>query len=223
MRILTDFAQWYDGIFDAEGPTFHRMAFTRGGLPKREQLALFERLGLSTPPHGRVRELAAIEAPFGGSARWRREVSCVVYEDELAHQGQGKRLVSLAEALDSHPDAYASLYFPPRSGAGGVNLRHARVGRVGAWIRQVSRDDWRSNQHDEEEVLERTTHREPSPIPRVLWAIDFLPTPSGLLAIDLNTAPDLDSLGESGLLTADEIRVELERASAETPTWLAQL
>ena len=50
MKLLSDYAQWYDQAFDGEGLEFQRMAFTRGGLSKREQFALFDRLGLHSPP-----------------------------------------------------------------------------------------------------------------------------------------------------------------------------
>lgn len=212
MRLLTDHPQWYDGIFDGGGLTFHRVAFARGGLPKRAQLGLFERMGLRTPPHGTVRAL------FERMSR-PEELRCVVYEDELEHCGRGKRLLPLAEAARTHPDCYATLFVPPAGRASIV--RHARIGRLGFWLRQRARDgDWRSNGDDEERFLGRSEHPEPNPVPRVLWAIDFLPTPLGLLAIDFNTAPELSTLGEQRAATEAEIRAELELAP---PQHLEQL
>jgi hypothetical protein len=213
MQLSTDYPQWYDVLFDKEGPVFERMAFTRGGLAKREQLRLFEKLGLKTPPHGTVRELAAaIRMPFGGPiGAWKKETELVVYEDELLHAGKGKRRMPFEEAEASHPDHYATVFVPPRDGA--VNLRHARFGRIGIWLRQRAEGgDWRSNIDDAEQMLARTAHPEPPPVPRVLWAIDFLPSPFGLLAIDFNTAPQLVTVGESGSISVDEIRRELEAA-----------
>ncbi len=57
---------------------------------------------------------------------------------------------------------------------------------------------------------------------RVLWAVDFIPSAEGLLAVDFNTAPDLTALGESGLLTAKEVRAELEAAALISPACMAQ-
>lgn len=224
MKLVTDHAQWYDAIFDGDGPTLERMAFTRGGLAKREQLALFARLGLATPPHGLVRELAARAAgPFGAAADViRRGVEVVVYEDEFVHGGRGKRRVSFAEALERWPDHYATLYVPPAGRA--LNIRHARVGRIGVWIEQVgAAGEWRSNVRDAEEILSVRQHPEPPPIPRVLWAIDFLPSPHGLLAVDFNTAPELATLGESQLVSIEAVRRELEHAAAVAPAHLRQL
>ena len=202
MRLLSDHEQWYDRIFDDRGREFHRRAFTRGGLKKREQLELFDRIGLRTPPHGTVRSLAGTIS---------REQRCVVYEDELEHRGRGKVLLSLDEAERTHPDFYATLFVPTDSKI----VRHVRFGRIGFWIEQRSRfGDWRSNIDDEERLLARSFHLD-SPIPRVLWAIDFLPTSFGLLAIDFNTAPELVTIGEASAASEDELASELERASEE--------
>ena len=224
MKLLSDYAQWYDQAFDGEGLEFQRMAFTRGGLSKREQFALFDRLGLHSPPHGLVRELASrtglsIEWQLSAVA-WPAEIEAVVYLDELQHGGNGKVKLSLVEALARQPDHYASLFVSLANPA--VILRHVRFGRLGFWLRQQGGEDWRSNRADNETVIGRTSHPEPKPLPRVLWAIDFLPAADGLLAIDFNTAPDLATLGESGVVTVDELLCELESAAASAPETLRQ-
>jgi hypothetical protein len=71
-------------------------------------------------------------------------------------------------------------------------------------------------------VLERRPLSAPNPVERVLWAVDFVPAAEGLLAVDFNTAPDLTSLGESGLVTEAEVRSELEAAAASAPRSLEQ-
>jgi hypothetical protein len=225
MRLETDHPQWYDGIFDAQGLLFVRMAFTRGGRTKPEQFALFEKLGLLTPEHGTVRELAerlGARVPFlGPSSALLSELECVVYDDELEHRGRGKRRLPLLEALEECPDRYASVYMAGRQP--GVGIRQVRFGRTAVWLRQASKvGDWRSNIEDEETVIEVRRGLGPSPVPRVLWAIDFVPSAAGLLAVDFNTAPQLETLGEVGALEIEEIARELERAAAEHPEHLAQ-
>ena len=224
MKLCTDFAQWYDPAFNDKGPEFHRMAFTRGGLAKRGQFALFDRLGLRSPPHGPVRELAARNHlpdawQFPGAA-WSAEVDAVVYLDELQHGGNGKVKMPLAEAVANHPDHYATLFVPSTNPA--VILRHVRFGRLGFWLRQQGGEDWRSNRADHETVVGRSAHAEPNPLPRVLWAIDFLPAATGLLAIDFNTAPDLATLAEAGVVTVDEFLAELQFAAVAAPESLRQ-
>jgi hypothetical protein len=223
MRLRTDYHEWYDGVFDDRGPLFVRMAFTRGGKSKREQLAFFGKLGLKTPPHGTVQELAQLlEVPFGGPINAiQRELSCVVYDDELQHGGRGKRLIPLNRALAECPETYASLYVAPKEP--GLAIRHLRIGRIGVWLRQSSKSgDWRSNVHDDEQVFEVRRELPPLAIPRVMWAIDFIPSAFGLLAIDFNTAPALITLGENGVLTEGDILAELERVALEHPEQLDQ-
>lgn len=224
MKLITDYAQWYDGLFDGTGVAFHRTARTRGGLAKREQFQLFERLGWPVPPHGLIAELATrtglAAAWLFPRTAWHRELEAVVYLDELQHQGEGKLKLPLAEALTQYPGHYGSLFIPLAHPA--VSLRHVRFGRLGFWLRQQGGADWRSNRADTETILSRALHPEPNPIPRVLWAVDFLPAPSGLLAVDFNTAPQLVTLHETGALTLDQVRAELDFTAATHPEWLRQ-
>lgn len=224
MKLVTDYVQWYDSLFDGDGPEFQRMAFTRGGLPKREQFTLFARLGLRTPPHGPVRDLGSrTGVPFYWqfpASAWSSEFEVVVYLDEFQHAGTGKIKVPLVTALTQHPDHYASIFVPLPNPS--VAMRHVRFGRLGFWLRQQGGEDWRSNRADRETVLACGRIEAPNPLPRVLWAIDFLPAADGLLAVDFNTAPDLATLGETGMLTAEQIGIELAIAAEKEPETLKQ-
>lgn len=226
MQLLTDHAQFYDSIFDEAPPTFERSAYTRGGLDKPGQFRLFARLGLNTPPHGTVQEirrrLMEPNGPLGPPRAAADDVGCVVYADVLAHRGEGKRLLPLGQAAREHPDAYATLYVPPFGDP--LTFRYVRFGQMGFWLRQRGAGSgWRSNVGEQEDVLERIVETTANPVPRVLWAIDFIPSVQGLLAIDFNTAPDLATLGESAALSPAEVRAILNDAAARNPRWLAQL
>jgi hypothetical protein len=226
MRLITDYPQYYDAIFDGAGPVFHRMAFGRGGLAKREQFALFRKLELATPPHGTVKELGAQHpgpCVWGTSLGpwWAEEIQLIVYEDEYAHAGGGKKRMPLRRALEECPDAWASLYIPPAERA--VGYRHVRIGRIGVWLRQEGGEgEWRSNQRDRESVLACRRHEDSLAVPRAMWAIDFIPSPSGLLAVDFNTAPELATLGETRAVEAAQILEELTFAARQMPGSLEQ-
>ncbi len=225
MQLLTDHEQWYDVLFDGTGPVFHRMAFTRGGLSKRQQFALLETMGHRTPAHGpaaALRARLALTSNRAGTFPAAADVvRCVVYHDELAHRGEGKEVMRLGEAARHFPDKLVAVFHEPPEP--GLSFRFIRLGHLGFWQRQQSQSgDWRSNQRDDETVLERQTLSVPQPVARVLWAVDFIPSAEGLLAVDFNTAPDLTALGESGLLTAKEVRAELEAAALISPACMAQ-
>jgi hypothetical protein len=225
MRLLTDHPQWYDAIFNDQPPVFHRLAFTRGGLAKRQQFQLFDTLGLPTPMHGTVTELAArLQTPRAGCLppqAVRDSFRLVVYVDEYSHRGQGKVRLPLAQALREFPGCFASVFHSQPAAATAIRL--VRLGRLAFWLEQTAGGpDWRSNQNDRETVLSRHPAAEPNPVPRVLWAIDFIRGAEGLLAVDFNTAPELSTLGETGALTAADIQRELDHAAAETPSHLQQ-
>ncbi len=225
MRLLTDYDQWYDCIFDGAEPVFERMAFTRGGLGKAAQFDLMKSIGLRTPPHGRVEDLASgvLEMPGVGSGPRQilDDIQCIVYLDELAHRGQGKERLTLREAWERYPRHFASMYVAPPGGP--VAYRWVRFGRCEYWLRQTGGSgDWRSNRNDEETAVGHAWRPETMPIPRVVWAMDFVPSAEGLLAVDFNTAPQLAVLGEQGLLTAEQARIELEWAVAHHPESMKQ-
>lgn len=225
MRLVTDYRQWYDGIFNEAPPVFHRQAFTAGGLTKRRQFALFESLGLRVPRHGTVRELVAQLASaslgFPPPPEALADLRLVVYLDELAHRGEGKQLLPLNEAAAAYPERYGAVFHPPQTT--GKAWRLARLGRLSFWLEQQARSgDWRSNRDDSERLLGRCRTDAPNPIPRALWAIDFVVSPDGLLAVDFNTAPDLAILGETGALAPSEVADELAWVSQTHPEQLAQ-
>lgn len=225
MQLITDHEQFYDTVFDRSGPEFHRLAFTRGGLTKKAQFALFESLGLQTPPHGSISELAerlqtGLEAR-AVSAALSAHYQCVVYGDELAHRGEGKELLTFIEAQSRDPETFASIFIPQNGPP--VSFRLIRFGRLIFWTRQQGENGaWRSNQRDEETFLGRGFAQGANPIARVLWAIDFIPGPLGLLAVDFNTAPELTTLSQCGALAPNEALAELVFAAEHAPEHLKQ-
>jgi len=226
VQILTDYRQWYDDIFDGQPPVFERMAYTRGGLSKSAQFALFSSLSCPVPPHGIVKGLwSQLDNPCLGATIPKSlafDIQCIVYLDEYAHRGEGKERMPLAEAVSRYPNHYGCLFIalpgPP------LAYRLVRFGDWIYWLRQSGDPaSWQSNRMDHETVLEKQRASQPNPVPRILWAIDFLPTPFGLLAVDFNTAPELSTLGESGVISIQEIASELQAACKHNPQYLKQL
>ena len=87
MLIASDFRDYYDVWADGTGPTLVRTS--RGAGPTRtEQFATLNAAGFPTPPHGQFREL--IGTHWEAEDLWVERV--VIYEDEAAHCGEGKRM-----------------------------------------------------------------------------------------------------------------------------------
>lgn len=181
---------------------------------------MFDSLGIATPIHGTVAQIQEKLAATFYDERVLAEFDpqLVIYPDEFAHGGDGKQLVPLSNAP---ADVYASLFIPT-AGTGSVGFRQVRFGHLEYWLRGRSAD-WRSNIDSERALLKRTANLPwDTRIPRILWAIDFVPSSSGLLAVDFNTAPTFQTIAAVCPGDAPEWLRILEQCAAEYPAWLKQ-
>ena len=192
LKLSTNYVDYYDSAFDREGVEFKR--FDNGGMPRREMLSYLNSLNFETPRHGLVREVApqVIRGWHGDYALRLHRV--VVYTDENAHRGQGKLLVSIADALEQYPDHYCTEYIIPERSA--VSFRHLYVGSRNWLIRYWSDSDWRSNCGEGGfQIIREGIPRFSRKVNAPLWAVDNLAigVTSGY-AIDFNIAPSLTPL-----------------------------
>lgn len=203
VKLLSNFHDYYDHAFDSTGCEFRR--FTWEGLSRPAMLMFLAHSGMNPPKHGRVRDLA-------------QEVDrLVVYLDERAHRGEGKLLLPAKQALDEHPDCYASEYIegPPES------VRLLQVGMMRWMLFYKSNDTWRSNVGEEVSIKIESEHvGYHSSIMAPLFAIDFVAGKDGLLyGIDFNIAPGLQWTGIEERAkpedVAELIRQAIERQQSE--------
>jgi len=194
IKLLSNYSDFYDFAFDGVGYEFRR--FSWDGLFRPAMLTFLAWHGFQPPKHGFVRDLAA-EIP-----------KLVVYTDERAHRGDGKLLLTAQEALEKHPDAYASEYIesPPES------LRLLQVGMMRWMLTYKSDDAWRSNVGNEVEIQivgEHVGYNKDIQLP--LFAIDFVCDKDGnRYAVDFNIAPGLKWTGIDDRVKPVEV-VELIR------------
>jgi len=197
MKLITDYVEAYDALFDGEGLVFERTAYERGGLSKRQCFELFEKLAIPTPFHGTVKSMKEHRARNILAGLWPEEHNpwIVVYQDEYGHYGEGKLKVRLMEAEDS---LYSSEFIPTTDAdQGSISYRMVRFGGLEYWLRYTSKD-WRSNIDYSGLVISRRAGLPLFPgIDRILWGVDFLPSNRGLLAMDFNTCPYFDIIGKA--------------------------
>jgi hypothetical protein len=151
----------------------------------------------------------------GERSVWRADDEVVVYEDEHAHCGNGKRR---AVAEDMKPGEFASAFVSCYHEPVARSYRAVAVGHNVFWIRYTSNDSWRSNCGDVEIVDVDGRHKGDvvetkaallrlQAIRRTpLVAVDFVD--GGLVwltAIDLNTAPGLRGTPVESLMSAVEV------------------
>lgn len=209
IRLKTDFHDYYDHWFDAEGVEFER--FSRQGRGRREALEYLSDIGLKTPPYGTPREVMVktnnrlLERELELQKDSKYLLSVVVYLDENAHRGEGKVLMPLQEALNKYPNHLCTLFIPPIPGKS-VSMRHLQIGKKAFWLRYTSSDDWRSNCGNVEiEVIKQEKDGYHPKIHYPLFAIDYIANTDKMLAVDLNVSPGLKGTGIENILTGKEV------------------
>ena len=208
MQLYTDFRDWYDFAFSNKGLLFERLSYS--GFNRRDMLHFLSAAGLHTPAFGTVEALTERISEEWGNPLYdyalQRIVSLVVYTDENSHQGEGKILLSAAEALKDYPQHLASEYIPSITGLG-FTFRWLQIGKAKWWLKYWSIDDWRSNVGDGGcSIIQRLPDGRPDNpafIDFPMFAIDFVPSAGGLFAVDFNVAPGLGPL--NGYVKGSEI------------------
>lgn len=218
LKLESDFIDYMDhefaGRYDrAATHTFKRIAAPgKAGFSKDEQLQLMSDAGLVVPRHGRVFELTNNSL---------RPNQVVVYTDPFSHRGEGKVLCNVLTAQARYANYYCSAYVEPPPGGRGVSYRMLAVGGNVYWFHYQSMDEgeWRSNCGSEVQVTLVTDPARLNDIQFLagnpsryagglkhnsLFAIDFVPSPSNLIAVDYNTAPQILNTGLDDVLPAWE-------------------
>jgi hypothetical protein len=219
IKLRSDFRDYYDHWFarwDApDCPSFDR--WSRTAMTRLEQFELLDKANLDVPVFGRVGDAEFMEWWYDSTNVKRlSQVKAVVYLDELAHRGEGKRLVTLDEAFSHYKDFPYSSFIPttenPEQDA--ISYRYLQVGDRAWWLRYRGKGSWLSNYACETEIKvlsevfgfweegERTRIFGAYP----LFAIDFV-TWQGMerkKAIDFNSAPGLRGTGIEDILSAKE-------------------
>lgn len=206
MKIESDFRDWYDHAASGEGPVLRRMATDRS-MSKRDQFRILEEAGFTVPLYGDV------EFVMG----WMNDV--VVYDDELAHCGEGKRLLNYKQyCVESWESGIQNAFCSAFVGNPGESLRLLQLGKMQFWIEYKSNESWMSNVGDGTvELVDYDLQAGLHPKIRLpIWAVDFVIDQSGRrYAIDFNTAPGCKWTGIEKVVSAADVVKSLEEAVIE--------
>jgi len=138
----------------------------------------------------------------------------VVYENERAHRGNGKWLLTAEDARKFFPGCLASEFvYTNDTSCSGKSWRLLRIGSRTFWLEYRSQDNWKSNCG---EVSVRLLDTKPEGLPGIeleypLFAVDFVPDGQMLWAIDLNIAPGIRGTGVEDILKPMGIAEEIKR------------
>jgi hypothetical protein len=227
--LVTDFAEPYDHWFDLVVTPAHAAAIPAGvttlrrvstdGPDKVGQLNFLYDSGWTVPRFGPVSLLAASLRErmrgWGGVAlgvgvhtmddpssnHLAEVISVVVHDDVTAHGGDGKRLCTLAEAMQT-PDAFAVEYLASQTPGRSWSRRILLAGRRALVFDYTSPTDWRSNVGDVQVryagSIDISTWSDRARYP-ALCAIDFV-WRYGWTAIDYNVAPGVRHSGLASVI-----------------------
>ncbi len=223
IKLVSDFRDYWDHACDADGVEFRRM--TTEGPTRRESLSFLEAHGVPVPMHGLVKNVIPklldkyrhIEPMALRKAFLAHYVHLVVYQDEQAHRGEGKSLEPCTMGTyQDKGDLYCTVHEPSRYR---VSVRYLHIGRRRFWLcyrNRVAHLPWQSNGDISVgppggvtiSVLGEALN-EPDPfdikVAAPLYAIDFVPSPTGLLAVDYNVAPGMKGTGIEEILQPNTI------------------
>jgi hypothetical protein len=210
ISLETDFKDYYDHLFynPRESNTnghFIRIADDINSFSKRNQFLHLQQLGFKVPRHGIVSNIIDLDKDI------------VVYVDELKHRGEGKYLIKSIQARKHFPNKYASEYIDYREGE---SYRLLQVGNRSFWYQYKSTTSWKSNCGHVEisepiEVFDWwTKHTLVDSRPMFLnnypiFAIDFVDSIDGKLAIDLNTAAGMRWTGMEEIMSPTNVYEEI--------------
>ena len=211
MQLDTDFRDYYDYAFPREGSKiFSRIANDRS-MSKLDQFHLLQKLNLRTPMYGSPEILSA-----NGLSN---DDLVVVYTDDKAHCGEGKKLVDLGLALQDHPCCLCSQWINTSGNFdNSTSYRLLQIGDRAFWLRYEGIGGWMSNHCEDTNIYVET---ECKPINAEvlrhypLLAIDFVFPVSkpyedkvNLIdgyAIDFNSAPGMKWTGMDDILQPFEV------------------
>lgn len=194
LRIESDFKDYYDKLSSKTAKIVYER-FLKHSQPKGTALAELRKMGIATIEVKPVSMLAG--NPY-----------LVVYTNSKLHNGRGKSIMDYNEALMMHSNMPASVFYPE---TGMVTYKLLQIGK------RRFRVVIQNKSYLEEGPVISFDEIEPAPskmegLP--VFSIDYISTPSGLLAVDFNKTPNLSRLGMQDKLTAEEIVHEIFMALA---------
>lgn len=207
--LRSDFTDYYDSYFDDPASisplVFER--FTNKGMKRSEILGFLARNGFSVPKYGIIKNIGKW-APHLRDSQY-----VVLYLDEESHQGKNKLLMTVGEALTSHPDHLAA-EFVGTSEHRGSSLRLVQIGLKFFWV-DLQSDDWRASSGNVSPKIRKHGNSTQSNLLYPLYAIDFVPVNiSGnevLYAVDFSSAPIVGEYGINELLDAETAAREIKQ------------
>ena len=197
VKLVSDFRDFYDIWFDRDAKfVFERI--TTSGLSRGAMLNFLKNSKVRTVRFGTCEEMYMTGCK-----------DVVVYTDTHSHRGENKVLMSASNANMSMPNYLCSEYIGFEKG---VSIRHLQLGEYWFKLQYKSKDDWRSNCGTDVDIeMLNTGFGYHETIKAPIFAIDFVKSEQGLLAVDYNIAPGCGWTGVNEIVSAKEIADSIKK------------
>lgn len=196
VKLDSDFVDYYDNFFNDSGPlVYHRRM--GNSLPRGVALEKLRAKGVPIIPLGAVNQ-------FPRTAR-----NLVVYTDQKAHQGQGKKILDWNEANIMYPNTLASQYVED---TGGLYLKHLQVGSRRF---NLTMQNPYNGTACHPGFIVNLQELEPGynfVMALPIFSIDYIPFNGVMTAVDFNEVQNLYELGFERVMTPSDVVKEIESA-----------
>lgn len=191
VKIESDFLDYYDYLSSNRTNSLVYKRHLSDLLSKDRAIGILKRLKLKTITIGAVKDIAYLAD------------NLVVYTDI---KSGSKRLMASKDALLIYPNYLASIFYEESDG---ITYKILQIGD--RRFRIILKGDINTEVKVIESIEEifGVYHRN---IRNPIFSIDFIPTNSGLLALDINNVEVLKNLGMYNILTAEEVISQIYRA-----------
>jgi hypothetical protein len=194
LNIESDFKDFYDNLSNKKSiVTYHR--FLKDSKQRGTALKYLRSIGIRTIEIKQVNQFMISDSPI------------VVYTDPKGHNGKGKVLMDVSEALRSYENYMASKYLDYSSG---VTLKFLQIGK--------RRFQIQFDKVGKSLDIGRITHiNEITPeynrlIGLPIFSIDYVSNGEYMVATDFNEVENLERIGLDKFISAEEVLNEIREA-----------
>ena len=196
IKIESDFTDYYD-ILSSNNSNIVYKRFSKDREQRAKDLKLLRTLGLKTLELKQVNQFIRDDEPI------------VVYTNPRGHDGSGKEIMSVDEAIKTYGNYTASKYLRPD---GGHSLKYLQVGKQRFALYFKKEEDDISLKMGKLINIARADAEYNRLIGLPIYSIDFISHKGEMIATDFNCIENLQRLGINTILSEEEIISEITRS-----------
>lgn len=196
IKIESDFVDYYDILSSNDSDIVYKRVH-KDREQRAKDLKFLRNLGLKTLELKQVNQFIRDNEPI------------VVYTNPKGHDGSGKEIMSVDDALKIHGNCTASRYIKPDNG---YSLKYLQIGkqRFALYFRKDENDI--SLKMGELINIVKAEPEYNRLIGLPIYSIDYIPYKGEMIATDFNCVENLKRLGMNSIISDTEVISEIARS-----------